>query len=293
MAQLVEHMLGKHEVISSTLITSSRKSAPRCAFSLYNLKAGKIMKDLALFEYDGEQGAVIDTTHEHLGIKLPELCVFAFVGDEVDLFAKQHNAKTVAHFISITKNFPVYVLNIKGKDICLCQAPCGAAPAVMILDWLIGYGVKKIVSTGSCGVLCDLPENYFLIPERALREEGTSFHYLPPERYIDLDADILAALEGYFESHKIAYTKCTTWTTDGFFRETKKKVTERRSEGCSCVDMECSALAACARFRGVSFGQFFFTADSLNSIDDYDARDFGVASMRPALDLAVDIAVTI
>ena len=46
------------------------------------------------------------------------------------------------------------------------------------MDWLIGYGVEQIISTGTCGVLADIEENAFLVPVRALRDEGTSYHYV-------------------------------------------------------------------------------------------------------------------
>ncbi len=253
----------------------------------------KEMKNIALLEYDSEQSAVVAPDHEGLDINLPTVAVFAFCGEAVDEFAKSHHASVAAEFLSITKKYPIYVLTVNGREICLCQAPCGAAPATQILDWLIAYGVKKVISIGSCGVLCDLPENFFLLPYQALRDEGTSFHYLPASRYIRLNAKMVSAIEEYFNSHDIPYKKCMTWTTDGFFRETKKKVLARKEEGCDAVEMECAALASCAEFRGVQFGQFFFTADSLHAIDDYDEREWGSASLRPALKLALDIALSL
>ena len=63
----------------------------------------------------------------------------------------------------------------------------------------------------------------------------------------------------------------------------------RLEEGCSVVEMECSALAACARTRGASFGQFLFTADSLANVHDYDTRDFGTGSHEKALLLGMDV----
>ncbi len=251
------------------------------------------MEHLALFEYDPDPCAVINPDHEKLPIHLPAIAVFAFVGDAVDEFAREHHAEVVAEFESITKTYPVYVLRHEGRDICLCQAPCGAAPSVQILDWLIGYGVQHILSTGSCGVLCDLPENAFFIPTRALRDEGTSYHYLPPARFVDLDAIMTTEIRAYFDKHGIPYETGTVWTTDGFFRETKKKVLARREEGCTAVDMECAALAACAAFRGVKFGQFFFTADSLAAIDVHDMRGWGQASLRSALELTLEMAATV
>jgi len=147
-------------------------------------------------------------------------------------------------------------LQYKGEEICLCQAPVGAAPAAQILDWLIGYGVRKVISAGCCGGLEDFPENTFLVPRRALRDEGTSYHYAPPSRYMEVNEQALNAIRKTLTEHGLTYTEVTTWSTDGFYRETKEKVAYRKEEGCTVVEMECSALAACAQMRGAVWGRF-------------------------------------
>ena len=96
-------------------------------------------------------------------------------------------------------------------------------------------------------------------------------------------------MEKCFEKHGLPFVPCTTWTTDGFFRETGDMVKYRLEEGCSVVEMECAALAACCRKRGALFGQFLFTADSLANVHDYDARDFGTDSHEKALLLGLNI----
>ena len=58
---------------------------------------------------------------------------------------------------------------------------------MQLLDWLIGYGVREIISAGSCGALEQLDESVFLVPRKALRDEGTSYHYAPPSRFIEID----------------------------------------------------------------------------------------------------------
>ena len=181
---------------------------------------------------------------------------------------------------TITKNYPIYVLEENGVSFTLVQAPLGASASAQILDGLIACGCKKIISAGSCGVLVDIEENEFLIPKKALRDEGTSYKYLPAERYIELDAEMLKALQSFMTQHKIPYRECTTWTTDGFFRETADMIYYRKEEGCDCVEMECAALAACAKKRGAQFGQFFFTADSLANLDQYDERGWGKTRYR-------------
>ncbi len=241
-----------------------------------------------LFEFDDDRDAVLAPDHEKLAVTLPEKAVFAFLGEEIDRFAAAHSCRRAAEFVSVTKVFPVYTACIGGEEVALCQAPVGAAAAAQLLDWLIAYGVRKIISAGTCGALCDFPENTFLVPVRALRDEGTSYHYAPPSRFIELDAEGCRAVRAALAAHGLPCTDVVTWTTDGVFRETRAKVQRRKDEGCAVVEMECSALAACARLRGAVFGMLLFTADTLADPERYDARSWGEDSFSPALSLCLE-----
>ncbi len=244
--------------------------------------------ELPILEYDASPSAVIQPDHERLAMRLPERAVFAFLGEAVDDYAKAHGAKIAGKFVSITKEYPVYLLETDGKQIALMQAPVGAPAAVQILDWLIAYGARKILSCGSCGALTDLEENRFFIPARALRDEGTSYHYLPPERFVNIPKAARAAIRKVLERRGLPFSEITTWTTDGFFRETAQMVEYRRQEGCAVVEMECSALAACAQFRGATFGELLYTADTLADAAHYDERDWGANSINLALELCLE-----
>ena len=248
-----------------------------------------IKNEIPLLEYDDDPAAVIMPGHQGLALQLPQKVVFAFLGECVDHYAAEQQAPILAEFVSITKKYPIYLVRHKGQQIGLCQAPMGSAAAVQILDWLIGYGAKTILSAGSCGALVDLPENTFLIPAKALRDEGASYHYLPPARFVVLDEAVVQSMEATLNDLELPYTRCTTWSTDGFFRETKEKIRYRAAEGCTVVEMECAALAACAEFRGVRFGQLLFTADSLANLEAYDERGWGEDSMEKALLLCLDM----
>ena len=79
-----------------------------------------------------------------------------------------------------------------------------------------------------------------------------------------------------------------TWSTDGFYRETKEKVAYRKKEGCSVVEMECSALAACSAFREATWGMILYTADSLANVEQYDERNWGGDAYEYALTLCLD-----
>lgn len=252
---------------------------------------GILKNEIPLLEFDTDKTAVIMPRHEHLDVQLPPKAVFAFLSDEIDSYAKAHDGRIAAEFETATKVFPVYVVRHEGEEICLAQAPTGAAPATQFLDWLIGYGAKQIVSAGSCGALEDIAENIFLVPRKALRDEGTSYHYAAPSRFIDISRQARRGIEASLEKHGLPYREIITWTTDGFYRETAGKVAYRRGEGCSVVEMECSALAACAQLRGVVWGEILFTADSLANAEKYDERGWGGDSFEYALRLCLDAVI--
>ena len=243
--------------------------------------------DIPILEYDSSEKSLFEACR--IDTKLPEKAVFAFLGSCIDEYAAANNARIVYTIKSITTDFPIYIINYCGEEICLCLAPMGAPAALQNMEILIGNGVRHIVSAGSCGFLTDMPENQFIVPVRALRDEGCSYKYLPPSRYVELDMPMTDHICNVLEEKNISCRRCTTWTTDGLFRETPNMVKYRRSEGCDTVDMECAALAACAKFRGADLGMLFFTADSLADTDNYDLRDFGKASLAPALRLCLDI----
>ena len=247
-----------------------------------------IKHEIPILEFDTDRTAVINPTHEKIDLKLPKKCVFAFLGEYISEYARKAKAVKVSEFLSMTKRYPIYVLKYKGEEITLCEAPVGSAASAQILDWLIGYGVREIISAGSCGALEKFPEGTFLIPRKALRDEGTSYHYASPSRFMEISERARKAIEETVIEHGMRYQEIITWSTDGFFRETKEKVAYRKSEGCSVVEMECSALAAVSAFRGSTFGMIFYTADSLADVDKYDERNWGGNAYEYALTLCLD-----
>ena len=219
---------------------------------------------IPILEFDDNPQAVLMPTHEGLDLKLPKKCIYAFLEEEIDRYAQEVGAECVGEFVSATKTYPVYVINYKGEEICLAQAPVGSAPAAQFMDWLIGYGVEQIISTGTCGVVA-------------------------PSRYMEMQTEAISAIEQVLEQRGIPYEEVMTWTTDGFYRETAEKVAYRKEEGCAVVEMECSALAAVAQLRGVVWGELLFTADSLADLDNYDSRDWGSEAFDKALELCLAI----
>ena len=248
--------------------------------------------EIPILEFDTEQSAVIMPGH-HSDFNFPQKAVMLFMESEIDDFAAHNECEVVGKFVSVTKDFYVYKTQINNMDIAFVQAPLGGAGAVQIMEQLIAGGVEEIIAAGCCGALVEDTEGSFFVPTAALRQEGTSYHYLAPSREIELDAVPIKAICRVLENAGLSYRTCKTWTTDGFYRETKEMVQYRKSEGYSVVEMECASLAACAKMRGVLFGQVLFTADSLANVDAHDIRnwgnDFFAAAMKVAMEAITEV----
>lgn len=243
---------------------------------------------IPILEYDDDPQAVI--MNDRHDVALPRRAVFAFLGDPVDEYAASAGAEVLEVYHTIGRDTNIYRIQHNGEELCLCRAPLGGSAAGQLMDFLLGHGVMQVIAAGSCGALAPLPENAFLIPVKALRDEGTSYHYLPPSRYVETSPRLRQVIMQTLTELGLSWKECTTWTTDGFYRETADMVAYRREEGCLVVEMECASLAACAAFRGAEFAQLLYTADSLADAGKYDERDWGAKSVLPALHLCLDMA---
>ncbi len=248
-----------------------------------------IKNEIPILEYDDAKSAVIEPRHENLPFVFPEKCLFAFLGESVYDYAKENNLPIIGEFLSITRTYHVFEAEIGGEKVTLFPAPMGSSAAAQTLDWLIGYGVREILAIGSCGALVDFPENTFMLPTKALRDDGTSYHYIPAERFIELDSDMVDKIAASLTDMGLSFERCTTWTTDGFYRETRDMIDYRKAEGCSVVEMECSAIAACARFRKAKLGMILYTADTLADFDKCDERNWGSDVQKIGVNIGLNV----
>lgn len=155
----------------------------------------------------------------------------------------------------------VYMFDLNGKHVMVYRSPVGAPAAAATAEEVFACGVKKIIAFGICGTLIHTPPQTVIVPTKAYRDEGTSYHYMPAAEYIQIkNADTVNNLLNLLGIKTVVGG---VWTTDGFYRETRTRADEMRNNGCVSVDMECSALQAVADFRGKQFYTFFISADSL------------------------------
>jgi uridine phosphorylase len=257
-------------------------------------KSGVVKNAYPILEYDTAPYGVI-RAGRHRGENdetLPPVCVMTFFGEVLRDFVDKYNAGAVNGYKSEMRGFPVYKARYKNTELCVIQAVVGSASAAMMTEFLVANGVKLIICCGGCGVLDDIPAGDVIVPIAALRDEGASYHYLPPERWIELDADVLTLIRDTLAGIGVPFVERKTWTTDGFLRETRDMVTYRKSEGCSVVEMECATITAVARYRGAKFGQLLYSGDTLADFDNYDEREWSRNSAREKLfAIALEVAV--
>lgn len=250
--------------------------------------------DIALFEFDLSPTAVLDPAAVYRRrddvAPVAVLCFFHEVVARVT-----SGTRRVMTIRSEDGPYGVHEVTHGNGRVLVVNPGVGAPKAVATLEALIAIGVHTVVAVGGAGVLVPgLDRGHPVVATRAVRDEGTSFHYLPPGRYASADPVVTAALVATLRAHGVPADEALVWTTDGLFRETADKVARRREEGCVLVEMEASALMACAAFRGARFGQLLYAGDDL-SATEWDHRDWdGDTSAREHLFwLAVDAALAV
>ncbi len=194
-----------------------------------------------------------------------DICIITFSNIVIENILKTFSCEKIAELRSANGIIPIYKLNYKGKDIAFYMSmisSTGAGTCVEEARCLIG--TKKYIMFGSCGCLDKkITAGKAIIPTEAFRDEGFSYHYVLAANYITIkNAHIVAKA---FEEMGIPYVEGKTWTTDGFYRETKGNMEKRKKEGCISVEMECAGVQAVCDFRGLEFYNFLIIGVPLNS----------------------------
>ena len=229
---------------------------------------------MLLEEFDDSKTAVLNPEHFVKKLEnMPKTCIGFFSKTVMHDFMGKYKPEMIDDSIeNATAKFPVYKVVVGGKELAVTHFPVGAPACIGNVEEIIALGANNILAVGCCGCLDKSMEEYsVIIPTAAIRDEGTSYHYASASDETIIDEKMINILENVMERNKLHYHKGKTWTTDAIFRETKKKVTERISQGAITVDMECSALNVLCKFRGVNFGQIFYAADMLAN-EEYDKR---------------------
>lgn len=151
-----------------------------------------------------------------------------------------------------------------GIEIGVVGCAVGASFAVLLAEQMFASGCRFLISITSSGQITPVGEPpYFILIDRALRDEGTSYHYLPPSRFAEADAAVLAKLIPLVETAPVTVHRGATWTTDAPYRETEAAIAAHREAGILAVEMEAAALYAFSRARGCPVACFAHVTNTM------------------------------
>lgn len=231
-----------------------------------------MQREYPILEFDATPEAIIEPSRVVEPVNAPEHCVVCFFQEVIARLREENNAREIAHQRWEHMTHPLYELDVDGKRLAVFHPGVGAPLAAGLLEEVIALGCRKFIACGGAGVLDrDIAVGHIIVPSAAIRDEGTSYHYLPPGREVNASPEGVAAIEQVLKRHGYQYIVSKTWTTDGAYRETPAKVKLRKLEGCLTVEMEAAAFFAVAQFRRVSFAQMLYGGDDVSG-DEWDSR---------------------
>lgn len=231
---------------------------------------------MILEEFDSNKKAIVDVYDlVKLIESFPKIAVSCFSRVTFERLVNELNGKVIAKSNLANMEIPIFKAMYKGVEVALFMSYVGAAGCVGVIEEVFAMGADKLILFGTCGVLdASIEDCSIIIPNKAVRDEGTSFHYAKPSDEIEVNKKYIDEFVDILKEFECRYTIGKVWTTDGIYRETRGKVNSRKQAGCLCVDMECSAVAALAEFREKEVFQFFYAADNLDN-ETWDARSLG------------------
>jgi uridine phosphorylase len=182
---------------------------------------------------------------------LPEICVLDPDGDILRYLRARGHADR--HPDWACYHTDLYVFRHEAHEYGIVGCAVGAAFAVLVAEELFASGCRFLISVTSAGqTLPAQAPPYFIVIDRALRDEGTSYHYLPPSDYSDADAQLVKLAHEALAAAEIRVEVGATWTTDAPFRETEEVIGAALRAGILGVEMEAAALYAFAKAKSRS-----------------------------------------
>jgi uridine phosphorylase len=228
--------------------------------------------DAPILEFDPSPTAVIEPGEVIEPMSIGPHAVLCFFQDVIGDVVERHDGRVIDHVVSEIGRNPIYEIDYGGRRLVVMHPGVGAPLAAGFLEELIARGCRSFVACGGAGVLVpDVALGHVIVPTSAVRDEGTSYHYLPASRTVEPTEAAVEAIVATAERHGVPHVTGATWTTDALYRETRAKIDARVAEGCLTVEMEAAAFFSVAAFRGVTFGQLLYAGDDLSG-DAWDQR---------------------
>jgi len=190
-----------------------------------------------ILEFDNTRKAILEPSEHILPGDVPAHAVICFFAEVIQKVVRDFDSRVIFISRSEMGEHPVYEIKFQGCRLAFFHPGIGAPLAAGLMEEVIALGVKNFIACGGCGVLDrSISVGKLLLPTSAIRDEGTSYHYLPPAREITMDHDVEDVLSCVLEAHNLPFI-----------------------------------LMAVAQFREVKFGQILYAGDSVMS-EGWDGR---------------------
>jgi uridine phosphorylase len=181
---------------------------------------------------------------------VPAVCLLDPDGDIVRHLTS--TGRATAHDGWACYHTTLWTFDLDGREVGVIGCAVGASFAVLLAEQLAASGCELLVSVTSSGSITAVaPPPHFVVIDRALRDEGTSLHYLPPGDWADAPAHLIDGVAGRLDGLRQAVVVGPTWTTDAPYRETQAAIDRAKALGVVAVEMEASALYAFSQARGL------------------------------------------
>lgn len=202
-------------------------------------------------------------------LTVPEVCILDPDGDIVRHLRKTGRAQPIKEWACYHSE--MFRFNQGKRDYGIVGCAVGAAYAVLLAEQMFACGCRLLISITSSGQITALrPPPYFILIDRALRDEGTSYHYLPVQDYANANPDLLAKIEPGLTTIGEPVERGATWTTDAPYRETTEAIAAARAKGILAVEMEAAALYAFATARSKSVLCFAHVTNQMGQTGDFE-----------------------
>jgi uridine phosphorylase len=213
------------------------------------------------------------------------LCVLDFDGDLTDWLVRENMAKPCGSWACF--HTTMFALELEGVECGLIARAIGAPYAVLIAEQLHAAGVRLIIGLTSAGrVSPDLPLPCLLVVTDAIRDEGTSLHYLPPSKEVDCPTAIVPILVEQLRTTGWEVRSGRVWTTDAPYRETKAQLRSWAEEGVAAVEMQAAGLFA----FGQAVGANVATVAVVSNAVDHPGEQFDTGPQEDGLKILASLA---
>ena len=231
-----------------------------------------IENEYPVLEFDDDMDAVVNPFKWNLEPFSTDKLIITFFPDVMNDLIKNNRLELERHFGGEN---PVDIYRFKDNpEVMITLGIVGCPSCAGNLEVFAGCGVKKVMFCGGGGVLDkNIKVGELLVVEGAIRDEGFSYRYIKPSRYIYSDKKITETICSYLKANNIPHLTGITWTTDAMFRETKALVERRKAEGAKIVEMEQAGCLAVAQFRSFDYGAIIYGGDDVSQ-DEWDTRSW-------------------